>query len=128
MLRVLLDENNDLPPGGPRLVGGEQSAAVALRAVFSVQAGEWPYDFRFGMLWRQAVFGKFFNAATTSQMVAAAANTVPDITPVVDSQITIDTTTQAEWRQANITVEDISLRSDTEPVPGQFSFSISTAF
>jgi hypothetical protein len=128
MLRVLLDENNDIPPGGPRLVDGEQSAAVALQAVYSTQAGEWPYDLRFGTLWRQEVFGKFFNAATTSQVIADAGNSwVPDIVPMTDAQITIDTTTQAEFRQADITVDDLALRSST-PVAGLFTFTISTNF
>jgi hypothetical protein len=126
MLRVLLDENNDLPVGGPRLVGGAESAAVALQAVFSVQAGEWPYNLLFGMPYRQALFGKFFNAATTTSFVAATANTVPDIVPVGDTQITIDTTTNADARQADITINNIGLRGNGLVQP--FSFAITTSF
>jgi len=125
MLRVLLDENNDLPPGGPRLVGGVASAAVALRAVFSTQAGEWPFNRTFGMMWRQAVFGKFFNAAITSQATAATANTVPEITPVVGNQVTLDTIEGADDRQVNIAVNDIRLRAGgAEP----FTFTVTTSF
>lgn len=126
MLRVLLDENNDLPAGGPKLVGGEQSAAVALQAVFSVQTGEWPYNLTFGMPWRQAVFGKFFNAATTTSFAAVTANTVPDIVPVGDTQITIDTTTNADARQVDITIDNIALRGSTDVQP--FTFSTVTSF
>jgi hypothetical protein len=113
MLRVMLDEDNDLPPGGPRLVNGLESAGVALQAVFGTQAGEWPFDLLFGMRWRQEVFGKYFDSNATNQAAAATANTVPDIQPVSGNQITIDTTTQAEVRQVDITIEDIMLRAAT---------------
>lgn len=113
MLRVMLTENNDLPPGGPRLVNGLDSAAVALQAVFGTQAGEWPFDLLFGMRWRQEVFGKYFDSNATNQAAAATANTVPDIQPVTGNQITIDTTTQADARQVDITIDDILLRTAT---------------
>lgn len=113
MLRVILDDDNDLPAGGPKLGNGIESARTALQAVFSVQAGEWPYNLVFGMRWRQEVFGKYFNASTTQQLVALTANTVPDIEPVTSSQITIDTTTYADVRQANITIDPVYLRTAT---------------
>lgn len=127
MLRVALDENNDFPPGGPKLVGGVESAGVALQAVFSVQRGEWRYNLLFGMAWRSAVFGKFFNESTTAQMVAATANTIPDITPVTERQVAVDTVTDAAWRQANITINSISLRG-TSNAGELFSFATTTSF
>lgn len=126
MLRVLLNENNDLPPGGPRLVGGVESAGVALQAVFSVQAGEWPYDLLFGMRWREEVFGKYFDENATRQFLAATANAVPDIQPVIGSQITIDTLARSDIRQANITLDDINLRTTTGVVP--FSLTVTAVF
>jgi hypothetical protein len=123
VLRVMLDENNDLPPGGPRLVNGLESAGVALQAVFGTQAGEWPFDLLFGMRWRQEVFGKYFDANATNQAAAATANTVPDIQPVTGNQITLDTTTQADARQVDITIEDIQLRTTTG-APASLTISV----
>ena len=109
MLRVLLDENNDFPPGGPVLVDGIDSAATALRATFSTQAGEWPFDKTFGMRWRGPVLEKYFNPAATRSECATVANTVSDIEPVVGSQITIDTLTNSAARQVNITIEGVTV-------------------
>jgi hypothetical protein len=132
MLRVYLDHNNDLPPGGPRLCGGPgaldiidedgrsqridsrlASAAVALQAVFGTQAGEWPFNLTFGMRWRQEVFGKYFDANATAQVVAATANTVTDIEPVTSEAITLDTLTQADARQVNITIDPVIVGTAT---------------
>lgn len=126
MRRVLLDANNDLPPGGPRLVDGVESAGVALQAVFSVQAGEWPYNLLFGMRWRQEVFGRYFDENATRQFCASTANVVPDIQPVIGSQIAIDTTARADVRQANITIDDIFLRTATGAAP--FSLTLTAIF
>ena len=119
MLRVLLDENNDLPIGGPVLASGMDSAATAIQAVLSTQQGEWPFDLTFGVAWRGAVLGKFFDPADTASLVAASINTVTDIEPVTAAQINIDTTTQADVRQANITVDDVTV--DGEQVDLSFS-------
>lgn len=135
MLRVYLDADNDLPPGGPQLCGGPgpfdvinadgvterlnsalASAGVALQAVFGTQAGEWPYDFTFGTPWRQEVFGKYFDATTTAQIMASTANTVPDIEPVASNAITIDTLTQADARQVNITIDPVVVGTATGAV------------
>ena len=123
MLRVMLTEDNDLPPGGPRLVNGLESAGVALQAVFGTQAGEWPFDLLFGMRWRQEVFGKYFDANATNQAAAATANTVPDIQPVTGNQIALDTTTQADARQIDITIENIQLRTTTG-APASLTISV----
>ena len=110
MLRVRLDENNDIPIGGPKLVDGIDSVATGIRAVLSTQAGEWPYDFTFGTPWRDDILMKFFDAATTQSIIAARINTLrPEIEPVTPNQITIDTITQASARQANITVDDVTV-------------------
>ena len=125
---MYLNADNDLPPGGPQLCGGAGgfdvvnadgtverqssalvSAGVALQAVFGTQAGEWPYDFTFGTPWRQEVFGKYFDATTTAQIMANVANTVPDIEPVTSNDITIDTLTQADARQVNITIDPVTV-------------------
>lgn len=132
MLRVYLDSDNDLPPGGPRLCGGPgvvdiidadgrsqridsrlASAGVALQAVFGTQAGEWPFNLTFGMPWRQEVFGKYFDANATAQIIASTANTVPDIEPVASDAITIDTTTQADQRQVDITIDPVIVGTAT---------------
>lgn len=123
MLRVMLTEDNDLPPGGPRLVNGLDSAAVALQAVFGTQAGEWPFNLLFGMRWRQEVFGKYFDSNATNQAAAATANTVPDIQPVTGNQITLDTITQADARQVDITIDDILLRTATG-APASLTISV----
>jgi hypothetical protein len=107
MLRVFLTDANDLPPGGPRLVTGIDSAAVALQAVFGTQQGEWPFDFTFGCPWRGEILQKFFDPGATRSIMANTANTVPDIQPVVSSQVSLDTTTQAAARQVNITISDV---------------------
>jgi hypothetical protein len=52
VLRVILDEDNDIPNGGPGLGQGIDSVASALRAEFSTQTGEWPYDKTFGCPYR----------------------------------------------------------------------------
>lgn len=115
MLRVILDENNDIPEGGPVLGDGIDSAATALRAEFSTQQGEWKYDkINFGFPWRNEVFGKFFDPATTSSFVAAVANRTPDIEPVTGNQITIDTTTNADARQVDITIINITVDGESQ--------------
>lgn len=121
MLRVLLDANNDIPPGGPELVSGIDSAAVALQAVFGTQQGEWVYDLTFGTPWRDEILQKYFDAGTTRSICARVANTVPDIEPVVSAQIDIDTTTQAANRQADITLNNVT--ADGE----QADISVTTA-
>lgn len=119
MLRVILDDNNDIPVGGPVLGTGIDSAASAIRSVLSTQAGEWPYDLTFGVMWRGAVFGKFFDAAATRSLLAATVNTVPDIEPITAAQITIDTVSLADARQANITIDDVTV--DDEQVDLDFT-------
>jgi hypothetical protein len=112
MLRVILDENNDIPNGGPFLKSGIDSAASALRAEFSTQAGEWPFDKTFGCPYRGAIFNKFFDAGTTASLCAAVANKTPDIEPVTANQIIIDTTTNAAARQVDITINNIVVNDD----------------
>lgn len=108
MLRVRLDEDNDLPDGGPVLVTGMDSVATALQAVFGTQQGEWPFDFTFGCPWRNAILQKYFDPGSTRSIVATIANgLVPEIEPVVGSQVEIDTTTQAAERQVTITIDGI---------------------
>lgn len=108
MLRVILDNDNDLPPGGPVLAAGMDSAATAIRAELSTQAGEWPFDKAdFGMRWRGIVLVKYFDAAATQAWIAATVNRVPDINRVTSTQIAIDTTTGAVARQATITINDV---------------------
>lgn len=119
-LRVILDENNDLPPGGPVLAGGAPSARVAYQAVFGTQAGEWRYDFTFGTQWRNGILRKFFNPSTTRSLIAATANTVPDGQPITSSQVALDTTTNANFRQVDIELGPIVI--DDEPV----TISVST--
>jgi hypothetical protein len=113
MLRVLLDENNDLPPGGPVLVDGIDSVATGMRAEFSTQAGEWPYDFTFGLQWRGAILQKFFDPAATRSLIAAKANTfLPEIDAVSGAQVDIDTTTFAAERQVVITLSDVRVNGE----------------
>lgn len=108
MLRVQLDANNDLPEGGPKLVTGVDSVATALQAVFGTQQGEWAFDFTFGCPWRDAILLKFFDPGTTRSIMARITNgLVPEIEPVIGSQIEIDTTSQAANRQVNITINDV---------------------
>ena len=69
-LIVALDENGDLDltGGGPRLVGGLEGGRSALIYRLGTQAGtsrsdpgEWKYDYSYGVLWRQAIFGSYFS-------------------------------------------------------------------
>jgi len=125
VLRVILDDNNDFPvgvmgddgvyvPGGPVLGTGIDSYATAVRSVLSVQAGEWPFDLTFGTRYRSVVLVKYFDAAATRAMLAATINTVPDSdVPVTPAQITIDTVSLADVRQANITVDDVVIDGET---------------
>lgn len=107
-MRVQLDENNDLPDGGPVLVTGMDSVATAMQSVFGTQQGEWPFDFTFGCPWRNEILQKYFDPGSTRSIVATIANgLVPEIEPVVGSQVEIDTTTQAADRQVNITIEGV---------------------
>ena len=125
MLRVMLDENNDLPSGGPRLVGGVESAGVALQAVYATQAGEWPYNLSFGTQWRGVILRKYFDPATTRSAIATPANSwVPDIEPITGNQITLDTTTYADIRQVDITITDVMLAGST--TTGPITFTIPT--
>ena len=112
MLRVLLDENNDFPPGGPKLGNGIASVGTAFQAVFGTQQGEWAYDLTFGMPWRSCVFGKYFDAGSTLSIVASVANTVPEPEPVSANQISLDTTTNADARQVDITISDVIVGED----------------
>lgn len=114
MLRVILDADNDLPPGGPVLASGSESARTALQAVFGTQQGEWGFDKLFGTPWRPAILRKFFDAAATRAIMANTANTVPDIEPVVGAQVLIDTTSQAAARQVDITIEDVLVDGDVQ--------------
>lgn len=116
MLRVILDENNDLPDGGPRLGAGLASAATALQAVFGTQQGEWPFNKTFGCPWRNEILQKFFDPGATRSIMASTANTVPDIEPVASTQITLDTTTQAEWRQVDITIADVVVDNEQDDI------------
>jgi hypothetical protein len=108
-------EANDIPLGGPTLGSGIDSAATALCSEFSTQQGEWPYDKAFfGFPYRQAVFGKFFDSNTTASFAAAVANRTPDIEPVTAAQITIDTTTNADARQADITIANVTVDGEQQ--------------
>lgn len=123
MYRVILDENNDIPDGGPILAIGIDSAATSLRAEFSTQLGEWPYDkANFGCPYRSPIFGKFFDAASTNSICAAVANRTPDIEPVTAQQISIDTTTNADARQVNIDIINVTVDGD------QFDLTLQTTF
>jgi hypothetical protein len=111
--RVILDDDNDIPIGGPILASGIDSAATSLRAEFSTQLGEWPYDkVNFGCPYRGPIFGKFFDAAATNSICATVANRTPDIEPVTAQQITIDTTTNAAERQVNIDIANVTVDGD----------------
>jgi hypothetical protein len=108
MQRVDLTEDNDLPQGGPRLVGGLRSAVVALQTVYSVQTGTWPYNYLFGTRWRGPILRKYFDPTTTREALAVASRQVPDIVPVNSNQITLDTITMAEFRQVEIGILGIT--------------------
>ena len=110
MLRVLLDANNDLPEGGPVLATGVESVRTGMQAVFGTQQGEWPFDFRFGTPWRNAVLQKYFDPSSTRSIMATTANSLrPEIEPVNGTQIELDTLTQADERQVNITLSDVQV-------------------
>lgn len=108
MLRVDLTETNDLPPGGPKLVGGLRSAVVGLQTVYSVQTGTWKYNFLFGTRWRGPILRKYFDPATSREALAVASRQVPDIVPITSNQISLDTITMSEFRQVNIGIEGIT--------------------
>jgi hypothetical protein len=122
VLRVILDEDNDIPNGGPGLGQGIDSVASALRAEFSTQTGEWPYDKTFGCPYRNAIFGKFFSPGTTASIAAAVANKTPDIEPVTANQISVDSTTNAAARQVDITIDNVIVDGD------QFDLTLTTTF
>ena len=120
MLTVALDESNDIPAGGPKLVTGMDAVATEIRAVLSVQAGEWAFDLDFGTRWRDVVLTKFFDASATRAMLAATVNTVAGHEPVTPEQISIDTATLADVRQVIITINDVIVDGE------QFDLSVET--
>lgn len=114
MLRAILDDNNDFDEEGPRLGDGLPSARTALQAVFGTQQGEWGYNKTFGCPWRNGVFGKYFDAGSTLSIIASTANSIreivpfPDIEPVTAAQISLDTTTRADFRQVDIAITGVT--------------------
>jgi len=113
VLRVILDANNDLPSGGPKLAEGAESVRTAYQAVFGTQQGEWRYDKTFGTQWRPVVLRKYFDATATAQLMARTASTVPETPNVTQAQVDIDTTSSADFRQADITIEDVVIGGET---------------
>ena len=86
--------------------------------MFGTQQGEWGYNKTFGCPWRNGIFGKYFNAGSTLSIIASTANAVrdlvpyPDIEPVTASQVSLDTTTQAEFRQVDIGLARVTVTAD----------------
>lgn len=106
-IAVKLDENFDLDftGGGPRLTSGIEAARGALGYRFNTQAGtsladpgEWRYDYRYGVLWRQVVFGRFFRPDDTRAHLAAIASITTGVAPVAayQVQLTVDTNTRTQ--------------------------------
>lgn len=108
-------EANDIPYGGPVLGSGMDSAATSLCSEFSTQQGEWPYDKQFfGFPYRQEVFGKFFDPNTTNSFCAEVANRTPDIEPVTTNQVIVDTTTNADARQVDLTIVNVTVDGEQQ--------------
>lgn len=106
-IAVLLDENFDLDlrGGGPRLTKGIEAARGALGYRFNTQAGtsqadpgEWPFDYRYGVLWRQVVFGRYFKLDETQAHLAAIASRTTGVAPVgpYQVQLTVDANTRTQ--------------------------------
>lgn len=95
-IAVKLDEDFDLDlsGGGPRLTSGIEAARGALGYRFNTQAGtsredpgEWAYDYRYGVLWRQVVFGRYFKLDETQAHLAAVASRTTGVAPVGPYQV-----------------------------------------
>ena len=119
---LALDENFDLDVrGGPRLVRGALAAAGALYYRFSTFAGdsranpgEWVYDYAYGVPWRTAVFGRYFQRDEIQAVLADTATRTTGVGPVAPSQVAL--TTNPETRRAQVEITRIpTLDGDTIP-------------
>lgn len=116
MLRVILDENNDLPVGGPRLASGRESVRTAYQARFGTQQGEWRYDKTYGTPWRPVVLRKYFDSNATAQLMASTASGIPETPNVTQDQVALDTVTNADARQVDITISGVRFGNDTAEI------------
>lgn len=117
-LTVLLDENGDLDltGGGPRLVGGVQAARCALLYRLGTQAGtslddpgEWAYDYRYGVLWRQAVFGSYFSPDEAQSELASAVSATTGVSYTAAYQVSL----QTDPGPRKLFIQILDLRTDT---------------
>lgn len=81
---------------GLRLVSGAEAARGALYYRFSTFAGtsrenpgEWRYDYNYGVLWRTAVFGRYFKSDETQAILAEVASDTTGVGPTSPNQVSL---------------------------------------
>ena len=96
---IKLDANGDFDfkGGGPRLTRGVEAARGALVYRFGTQAGtgrddpgEWKYDYRYGVLWRQAILGSYFSPDEARSELADVASRTTGVGITAPYQISLD--------------------------------------
>ncbi len=119
----------DLSGGGPRLVKGVDAAAGALVYRFTtfagtgqVDRGEWAYDYAYGMTWRSAVLGRYFDEGPTRALLADVASRTTGVGPTSADQVTI--TTEPVTRTATITIDRIRIGNSVSAEPVTISVPI----
>jgi len=99
---------------GPRLVGGAEAARGALYYRFSTFAGtsradpgEWSYDYLYGVPYRQAILGRYFQTDEIQAVLADVASSTTGVGPVSPDQVSliVDPTT----RRADVRIVDVPL-------------------
>lgn len=114
-LALALTEDGDLDVrNGPRLVRGADAARGALYYRFSTQAGtsrddpgEWVYDYTYGVPYRQAVFGRYFQTDEIQALLADVASSTTGVGPTSPDKVSL--TTNPRTRRAAIRIVDIPL-------------------
>jgi len=115
-IAVKLDEDFDLDlsGGGPRLTSGVEAARGALGYSFNTQAGtsredpgEWAYDYRYGVLWRQVVFGRYFKPDETQAHLAAVASRTTGVAPVGPYQVRLSFVDVGNSRTQQVVIDGL---------------------
>jgi hypothetical protein len=113
-LAPLLTQEGDLSleGGGPRLASGVEAARGALFYRFSTFAGtsrddkgEWHYNYTYGMPWRSAVLGRFFDEGDTRAVCADVATRTTGVQAVASYQVELSFL--PDQRQINITINNL---------------------
>ena len=73
---------------GPLLVDGAEAAQAQCIALSRTQEGEWAFNLQFGIPYDSALLGKFFDDATSAQILAAEFSDLPTVSTVAADAVT----------------------------------------